>query len=543
MNPIKSLAQYVLRPELTAIHNSIRGAFGQSMVKEATIADLQRDLQRYELLTGTAQDTFNRDDIRRIVERSRATCLGNPLAQRFLSLMTLYTFAQGVSISTEETAQAALEGITGHRQNSRELFGPVGWEYGNRELCATGNLFVMRIPKAAPVPQVRVLPVEQFQDIVCDPEDAENRWFYLRRYSYRDPLGNAPEERKAWHPDGGLDEAATRELRLRFRDEFKGSPIVWDKPVSHYALGGYGHWKWGIPPTYAALNWLTAHTKFISEWTTVVSALSRFANQITGAGATTEQLAAAQAMFQSSWVSSVDNDETNPPHVTGSTWISNDQWKLQAFQARGMTVDPQDGRQIALMVFSAFDLPAHFFGDVDQGNLATATSMDRPTELLFRHHQERWKGILQAEAEWALGVQRGRGVVGTAAKPFQVRVNFPPILNHNPQELMGALVDGLTLKGSSLSPLFAGAGKELAREILSTLDIDADTITAVLDSVYDADGNLKNPPPPPVQPVPFPEPQQQAQESRRAALVRSVQALTAAVQKREAISSIIRKAG
>lgn len=528
MNPIKSLAERILRPELTTINNALRKIAGRSVMQEATLHDLQRELRGWQMLSGTS-GKFSREDIDAITEMCRTACLKNPLALRYTAIMTYYTFAQGVTIKTEDTANDTLQTfITDHR-NARELFGHVGQNYADADLNSTGNLFVMRIADAAPVPQIRVLPVEQFREIVCDPEDGATRWLYLRRSMKASLTGGTPTEVKAWHPDGGLDEGTLTKLRTQIGDRYRDAPVEWKRPVSHYAIGGFGHWKWGIPPVYAAHNWLVAHNQFLTDVSQVMSALSRYAAKITGEGMTGDQLAAAKSLLQSTWASDVNADEINPPMAAGSTWISDSNTKLEAYQARGMHLDPADGKQFALMAFAAFGLPAHFFGDVDQGNLATAQSMDRPTELLFRHRQELWTYIYQNEAEWGLRVQGKRGAAGTKADGLKVQVDFPPILSHDPDKLMSALVKGLTLGGSPLAPMFSGSGREMAREILATLDIDGRTIEALLDAIYDEQGNLINPPAPTVVPAQF-----VPQESRRADLIRSVQTLVQAVSKQRA---------
>lgn len=525
MRPLKALAERVLKPELSRLDSSIRG---RMTLMETTIADLQRELQGWRILSGGERQTFSRSDLATIYEQSRAACLRSAFAIRSLDIMSLYTFAQGWSIISKNM-QDAVDDITTDRHNANQLFGHEGANYANRELCSTGNLFVMRA--RAEVPQFRVLPVEQFKEIVCDPDDAENVWFYLRERPKRTVFqAGTGQSEDVYHPDGGLDEQTVKLLKAEHGDKANGKTVMWDQPVSHYRIGGYHHWKWGLPPAYGALTWLAAHTRFISEWTTYVSAISRFSYKLSMKGATQDQITAAAALFTSNLVGNTTGDETNPPHTTASTWVSNDSVDMKPFQARGMAIDPSDGKQIALMAFACFGLPAHFFGDVDQGNLATATSLDRPTELLFRNHQNFWSEIFKTEVAAGLTAMRRTGAAGTKAE-VDVRVDFPPILHHDPQQIMQALVMGLTLDGKALTPMFQGSEFELTREILATADIDSGTIEAVLAKVYDEKGKFRNPP------TPMPEQLSQAMRTmkpERAALVGKLYELTRAVMERQA---------
>jgi hypothetical protein len=59
------------------------------------------------------------------------------------------------------------------------------------------------------------------------------------------------------------------------------------------------------------------------------------------------------------------------------------------------------------MVAMALDLPEHFFADVTTGALATAQTLDRPTELAFQEKQERWREVLVRIATYVLTVDKG----------------------------------------------------------------------------------------------------------------------------------------
>jgi hypothetical protein len=91
---------------------------------------------------------------------------------------------------------------------------------------------------------------------------------------------------------------------------------------------------------------------------------------------------------------------------------------------------------------------------VSVGNLATAKSLDRPTELKFRDRQELWKSILDTILQYVVR-QSKRAASGKlrlaskdTAEAAPIEISFPPILEHDVAETMAAIVSGATLNGS-----------------------------------------------------------------------------------------------
>jgi hypothetical protein len=104
-----------------------------------------------------------------------------------------------------------------------------------------------------------------------------------------------------------------------------------------------------------------------------------------------------------------------------------------------------------------------FFGDASTGSLATAVSLDRPTELKFKQRQEKWKVVLKLLSGYVLyrsamapgGVLReslnGEADLGEAAskklKAIKVKVAFPSVLEHDITAMIAAIVNAATLDG------------------------------------------------------------------------------------------------
>jgi hypothetical protein len=122
------------------------------------------------------------------------------------------------------------------------------------------------------------------------------------------------------------------------------------------------------------------------------------------------------------------------------------------------------------MVAAGMGLPETFYGDVSTGNLATASSLDRPTELKFIDRQALWAEAYQVILGWV--IQRRRGAVTDIATkaPPRITVTFPPILEHDVQKKIGAIIAAATLDGKQRAgtvPL-----EDVARMVLTALGVD-----------------------------------------------------------------------
>jgi len=94
--------------------------------------------------------------------------------------------------------------------------------------------------------------------------------------------------------------------------------------------------------------------------------------------------------------------DTNPPTVAGGTFISGPGTSIKAFSTQGAGLDPEKVRRFLLFCCMCLGMPETFLGDVSTGNLATATSLDRPTETVFLSIQEEWVEDLTVIVQYML---------------------------------------------------------------------------------------------------------------------------------------------
>jgi hypothetical protein len=247
--------------------------------------------------------------------------------------------------------------------------------------------------------------------------------------------------------------------------------------------------RWGVSEFYAGNDWALAYKSFLEQLASVWQALARWAAKLTVQGGK-RGVAAAKAKLNTTLGGGL-GDETNPPPVTGSTFISGEGTDLQPFRTAGATMSAEDGRRLLLMAIMDFGFPETFFGDASVGSLATAKSLDRPTELLIMDRQALWKSVLGDIMGYALlwAVKAPQGPLRSLGRMVPekdgdqvhervdwgdieatVNVEFPSIIQHDIKETITAIIDAQTLAGRA-----EGAGIPLetaVRRLLSELGVD-----------------------------------------------------------------------
>lgn len=457
-----------------------------------SIADLQLALEdqgwQRTMMDGARE--FDAAGRRKIAELSRVMFLKNPLINRAVTIQSQYVWAQGVSItSDDEDTQAFLDAFFADPKNAAE-FGHQARTLKEQDLQVFGNLFFVLFTDAIEgATRVRTIPVDEIADIICNPDDAKEPWLYKRCWSQ--PVLNEESgiithaTREAYYPALGYQPDAKR-------DAIGGAPVMWDSPVYHVKVGSLSDMKFGVPETYQAIDWARAYKGFLENWFSIVKAYARFAWHASGQGG--QQL--VDRLKTRLNASTGDGYDSNPPATTASTFVSSGV-KLDPIKTAGATTSAEDGRRGLLMVCAAMGLPETFFGDVSTGNLATAKSLDRPTELKFRDRQELWKSILITILEYAIArnqrAANGRlRLAGGEQKP-QIRVTFPPILEHDIREQIGAIVQGATLDGKTPSVITWQTTARLVLEALGVQDVQAE-LAALEDEWDDAEADEQRTP-------------------------------------------------
>ncbi len=475
---------------------------------EERLAELELALEDvgYLRLSMEGDREFSREGLAKIIQMSRIMYLKNPLINHAVEVVAHYVFGQGVSLLYKDDAlNDVWQAFWDDPKNLAEFTDCQALLAKEHELQTTGNLFLALFTNISTGRvRVRSIAVEEVQDIICNPDDAKEPWFYKRAWMQQTMdlrhtrTGSVRlEQRQAFYPD------------IRYwpstRPPMLGSiPVMWDSPVYHVKVGGTAGMKFGVPETYAALDWARAAKEALEDYATTHRALARFAWSLTTKGR--KGVSAAKSKLGTTLGSSGGSGpETNPPPNVGSVFIQSEGADMKPIQTRGMAPAPDEGRMLWLMVAAGVGVPHTILaGDADVGNLATAKTLDRPTELKMRSRQMLWSCVwgnlstyvlLQAVLT-ASGPLRSQGRVVNDAEDnsrmvewkadvnSHLDIDWPDILERDTAALVGAIVKAATLDGKAPAGLFDS--KTVARMLLRALgEDDIDELLAMQDENAD----------------------------------------------------------
>jgi ribosomal protein L14 len=462
---------------------------------------------------------FSRWGIQQIILISRLYYIKNPIIRRLIDVDACYVFGRGVEVSSpDEAANAVLQDFLTRNQS---VLGQVALSEHQKRTNYDGNLFFAFFSdtQSTGLTNVRLMDATEMQDIVTDPDDTERHWYYRRGWTQRvfnEATGaTSTVDRQMWYPALGYDPVLKPA-------EINGVDVDWAHPVLHRKYGAVGAWTFGCPVIYPALDWAKAARKFLEACATVKQAISQIAMTVTTKGGQ-QALQQVQQLLGTTVGPNAPGYETNPPSIPGSTFASGPGTVLTAFTQRGKSDDPAEVKEFKTMAAIVVGVPPTFLGDLDTANLATATTLDRPTELGFLHKQESWREILATIATYVLSVSKGAAggqlrealdkrkdvvvkdvvirearrirrpdgtsvyVLEAAPKPnvIEVNVNFPAIREGDIAALVTATVSAMTL-GNSAGTVVGIDEKEAVRRLMDLLGIEAGD--EIIETMYPSTG-------------------------------------------------------
>lgn len=346
---------------------------------------------------------FSRWGIQQIILISRLYYTKNPIIRRLLNVDAYYVFGRGFEVSCDnEAVQSAIED---YAEANKVTLGQNALSEHQKRTNYDGNLFFRFFPDTNNTgsAEIRLVDATEIQDIITNPEDITEEWYFRRTWVRRDFDGQSGQTttktEEAWYPAIGYQPKTGDKL-----DNINGIKVDWLTPVMHEKYGAVGQWLFGCPIIYPALDWAKAARRYLEACMTLAQSLAQFSMSITTKGGQ-QALAGVKQQLATTVGPTTQVFETNPTAVNASIFASGPGTALQAFHSRGQGLDPSEVKQIAAMCAICMDVPPTFLGDLETANLATATSLDRPTELAFMHKQERWREVLCGIYTYALNVQ------------------------------------------------------------------------------------------------------------------------------------------
>jgi hypothetical protein len=370
-----------------------------------SVADLElaMDDAGWRSLTAGMDEEFSRAGLTTIARNARVFAIANPLIKRGLAVRQAYVFGQGVEIAARANGQedgqqdvnAVIRAWWQDEGNQAAVTGSQAQETLERAIGTDGNVFIacFTSPRTGYV-QMRTILFDEVTDIVTNPEDASEPWFYKREWSSRglNEQGRLVDTRRTeYYP--ALRYRPAR--RIKFLD---GHPVNWDSPVYHVRVGGLAGWKFGIGDAYSALTWARAYRDFLADWATLVKSLSQFAWRATTKGSKSRRL--RQALSRRPAGQAPAGNDTN----AGATAVMDPEVTLEAIPKTGATIDSESGRPLATMVAAALDIPVTtLMSDPGQtGARAVAETLNLPMRLAMQARQAVWTAAYTAIARYVI---------------------------------------------------------------------------------------------------------------------------------------------
>ena len=498
----------------TNVVESARSGVFKEAIAELELALEDRGWKREQALAATE---FSRYGIQQIMLISRLYKIKNPLIRRAIEISALYVWGRGYEISSDDPdTNDILEAVFQGKENQPVL--SITALMAHEEATWTdGNIFFVACTDEKTGEVIwRTIDPTEIAEIVTDPDDGAIPMLYHRMWSRQvfNPQTGVTEWSPGdeWYPAIQYDPALLPPLvkNKKIRNE----------PVYHFKVGGLPKWHFGCPIAYPLIDWARAIRRFLENWATITDALAYFAwNVETSGGA--PAIAALKQTFATTLANDGTSIETNPTPTSGGAWISGPGNKITPMKTAGMTTGPEECRRLVLMLCAGSGWPETFFGDASTGSLATAQSLDRPTELKILAAQERWREVLQYLAQYSIdrSVMAPQGRLHEARKARKpakepiITVSFPAVLEHDIAKMVSAIVEAATLNGfeatgiderTAVGLLLAELGVEDWQTVLEAM-YPMDQYEDVQDRTELLAVNQDNalnapPPPPPVQP-------------------------------------------
>lgn len=438
---------------------------------------------------------FSRQFLRKACATSRVMFLINPLIKRAVTVQELYVWGLGCTIkATHPEVNKVLQAFFTDPKN-QSVIGE-SWPERERDQRIDGNtFFCFHRNKKNGTARVRLIPVDEVEDVYCNPEDAKEPWYYRRTPVLTDNQGElTPQLEK-----GGVYYPDIHYLPRTKPTTLNGVKIDWTACVLHVKTGGLSTMKMGVPELYSALNWATAYKRILENFATILQAYARIAMKMSGLPGKSG-IAAAKSKLNTGLSSiTAGRGDNNPPTNVASWMMQSGNVDVSPVKTANSTTGPDEARALRSMVAAGSDTPEHFFGDSDVGNFATSETLDRPTELKMISRQQMWRGIILEmcrnlvvwSAQAPSGTLREAGFgfkldkdafdgtqIATVAPPadadLHMDVTFPNILQREVTDRVRALVMAATLNGRPAEGIIPDRGFlfKLLMEALGEKDAD-----------------------------------------------------------------------
>lgn len=387
--------------ETAQLREELRAVQEENLLLHESMADviLAAEDKGWRSIAQQTNQDFTPESRRALLDACRAMALANPLIKRGLIVRTGYIWGQGVQVQARSANEQAAQDVNAVVQdfwddNKKTFSGDTAHERLEHGLGTDGNIYLICYthPQTGSV-RVRTGLPEQVVDIVTNPEDRDDHWYYVREIPMEvaeKGASGAPRSRhqvkKVVHPAVGYYP------RSRPRS-YKGMPVKWDAPIVHVSVNLLPGWRFGVPDVYASLAWARAYKDFLVDWASLTRSLSKYAWQATGATTSRAQKMAQEIKRNSTPPAGTPDISATDATQAGQTVTSTPDMKLEPISKSGATIDSDSGRPLAGMAAAGLGLPVTvLLSDPGiTGARAVAETLDPPTVLEMGMRRLTWQ--------------------------------------------------------------------------------------------------------------------------------------------------------
>jgi len=461
---LKRIANAATGGELDRLSNSLDGAYIRLKEQNREIQRAIDDAREGWIPLGGDQQIQNRQNMRDLSRQ--AFQRSDVFIKGALRLMTEFVFEQGIDgpISTDERAevQVALDGFWNEDSNQEALFSTVAQHRGSNQLLVDGDYFAILRGGADTDKRtaVRFMPAAQVVDIIRDPFDLTRVLYYkcvvpqLKWDSTKNNWGTETDSKTAFYPDIFNIDPNNDPLKDRLK-----SHVEKDAHLLHIAINAIDAADFGWPEPAVSLPWFRRHREIAQDQATISKATGALMNVLkVDATAADMDTLRGDVESRSQWADSEANE-----NVTGQFNLLNQQVELSVNRASSRAGEAETNSRMFRMGGAAgLNIPLHFQADLENANLATARSMDRPTLVHFRAYQSVWIDAYRKLIDFAL--------LRLGIKDPQYDVPAPRIARQDISEAGKLIIDAydaglLTVNQSAASVLDMLGFDDIAKEL------------------------------------------------------------------------------
>jgi hypothetical protein len=430
---------------------------------EAEFGEFRQDAEELAVQSmdyfGGRPSEMRPDRRRNLAQKSRIALMQDPLAGAEAELLSNFGFGKGLSIPSARNSdvQDVIDSAWTDPINEQLLTGYMAQRKLSNELLSAGELFVTLYVGGGKI-RVGKLDADRVRTIVPDPENRNIPLFYVYSEPSKvvwdygrdapDPQPVSAQQKTRYYPHWrNVEDALTDRDRIGVEDDEEA--LVMPPPdklasglVYHVAINQTGEQLRGNPPWARSLRFFTAMNVLTAAHVTQAQAATAFIarramkgspRQITRAAASVLTAAGelgAAAFRPAAGFGIAGNAEpttepfTGPgmpgPFPPGSWWNENESSTLSPLNLNSGSAQMSQTAQIVRAPIAASSgFGQHYLGDAQNGNLATASTLELPATMRVGAWQEffeqmyRWFTDRAIEAAVHAGLLGGSTALGS----------------------------------------------------------------------------------------------------------------------------------